>query len=67
MVDAATYAQVVGAYSGAIQARLIPKMDVTAEVPLPMNVGAGFAFTGIKNLLVTGDVAMTQVVRVGRD
>lgn len=58
-VSDAQYAQLLGAYSGA-QANSIPKMDVTADMPLPITVGAGFAFTGIKNLLVTGDIATSQ-------
>jgi len=58
-LDAASKAALINFYSGATYPRY-PEMDVKADMPLPLNVGAGFAFTGIKNLLITGDVAMTQ-------
>jgi long-chain fatty acid transport protein len=47
-------------YYSNITAPRYPKMDVKADMPLPMNIGAGFAFTGISNLLISGDIAMTQ-------
>jgi long-chain fatty acid transport protein len=59
MITTAQYQQLAGAYSGA-KATTIPKTDVKADLPLPLNIGAGFAFTGISKLLITGDVAMTQ-------
>jgi long-chain fatty acid transport protein len=58
-ITSAQYQSLLGAYSGA-KAAAIAKTDVKADLPLPLNVGVGFAFTGIKNLLISGDVAMTQ-------
>ncbi len=57
-ITTAQYQQLMGAYSGA-KAVAIPEIDVKADMPLPITIGAGFAFTGINNLLITGDVALT--------
>jgi len=57
-ISAAQYQQLMGLYSG-VKNPTIPKKDVTAEMNLPLSYGAGFAFTGIKNLLVCGDVTYT--------
>jgi long-subunit fatty acid transport protein len=35
-------------------------LKVKADLPLPMKAGIGIAYTGISNLLLTGDVAFTQ-------
>ncbi len=59
MITTAQYQQLLGAYSG-VTATAVPETDVKADLPLPLNAGIGFAWTGIKNLLVTGDVALTQ-------
>jgi len=58
-ITSAQYQQLLGAYSG-VKATAIAKTDVKADLPLPLNAGIGFAWTGIKNLLVSGDVALTQ-------
>jgi len=39
---------------------MVPETDIKADLPLPMNLGVGFAYTGIKDLLITGDIALTQ-------
>jgi long-subunit fatty acid transport protein len=39
---------------------LAKEKKIKADLPLPMNVGAGIAYTGISNLLITADVALTQ-------
>lgn len=59
LIDQATYMQLLAIYSGATNVYL-PESDVKADLPLPLNVGAGFAYSGIKNLLITGDIAFTQ-------
>jgi len=46
-------------YSGAVVPH-IPETDVKADMPLPMNIGAGIAYTGVPRLLVTADVAWSQ-------
>ncbi|MBN2354532.1 outer membrane protein transport protein [candidate division KSB1 bacterium] len=59
LIDQATYQQLLAIYSGQ-QNPNIPEMTVKTDLPLPLNVGFGFAYTGIDKLLITGDVAMTQ-------
>ncbi|MDZ7384581.1 MAG: outer membrane protein transport protein [candidate division KSB1 bacterium] len=66
-IDQASYAKALGVYSGATinpqtqQPATAPvEVDVTADLPLPMEVGFGVAYTGIQNLLVAADVAFTQ-------
>lgn len=59
LITQAQYASLAGAYSGA-KVTTIPKTDVTADLPLPTNLGVGFAYTGINKLLISGDVALTQ-------
>lgn len=66
-IDQATYAKALGVYSGATinpqtqQPAAAPvETAVTADLPLPMEVGFGLAYSGIQNLLVTADVAFTQ-------
>ncbi len=59
LIDQATYQQLLGVYSGQ-KVTTIPEMTVKADLPLPLNVGFGLAYKGIKNLLITADVAMTQ-------
>lgn len=66
-LDLATYQKVLGVYSGE---RINPQTqqpatapvetEVTADLPLPMEVGVGLSYSGIKNLLVNADVAFTQ-------
>lgn len=59
LIDQPTYQQLLAIYSGQ-QVATIPEMTVKADLPLPLNVGFGLAYTGIKNLLITADVALTQ-------
>ncbi len=59
MINTQQYQQLLGAYSG-VKATAIAKTDVKADLPLPLNVGIGFAYSGIENLLITGDVALSQ-------
>ncbi len=66
-IDAASYAEALGVYSGATinpqtqQPAPGPvETTVTADLPLPMQVGLGLAYSGIQNLLVTADVAFTR-------
>jgi len=59
MITTQQYQQLLGAYSG-VKATAVAKTDVTADLPLPLNVGIGFAYSGIENLLITGDVALSQ-------
>ncbi len=47
-------------YSGRADSSLGVDKSIKADMPLPLCAGVGFAWTGIKNLLVTADVAMTQ-------
>jgi len=59
LVTADQYQQLLGIYSG----QKIPKYDKAkgdATLPVPMTIGAGLAFTGIENLLVSADVSWTQ-------
>jgi len=58
-LDATSYQKLMGLYSGA-KAPMYTNIEVKADLPLPMNAGFGIAYTGIKNLLVSADVAMTQ-------
>lgn len=58
-ITQAQYQMLMAVYSGA-KTTAIAKTDVKADLPLPMNIGVGLAYTGIKNLLVTADVSMTQ-------
>ncbi|MBN2091440.1 outer membrane protein transport protein [candidate division KSB1 bacterium] len=51
--------QILGVFSGAKQVKY-DKAEADATLPLPMTVGAGFAYTGIENLLISGDVSWTQ-------
>jgi len=59
LITAQQYQTLLGAYSG-VKATAVAKTDVKADLPLPLNVGLGFAYSGIENLLITGDVALTQ-------
>lgn len=59
LIDQATYQQLLGVYSGQ-KNNTVPEMTIKADLPLPLNVGFGVAFTGIKNLTLSADVAMTQ-------
>jgi long-chain fatty acid transport protein len=59
LLTAALKAQIMGVYSG----QKVPKyIDAKgdATLPVPMTIGAGFAFTGVENLLVSADVSWTQ-------
>ncbi len=46
-------------YTGA-KVIVMDKEKGDAILPLPMTIGAGFAYTGIENLLVSADVSWTQ-------
>jgi long-chain fatty acid transport protein len=46
-------------YSGEVTEQT-PETSVEAEMPLPLNFGAGIAYSGIPNLLISADVAWTQ-------
>ncbi len=58
-LPAAQQQQILGVYSGTKQVKY-DKAKADAKLPLPMTVGAGFAYTGIENLLISGDVSWTQ-------
>ena len=59
MVTAAQAQQILGVYSGQKQVKYADaKGDAT--LPLPMTLGGGLAFTGVKNLLLSADVSWTQ-------
>ncbi|MBN1541301.1 outer membrane protein transport protein [candidate division KSB1 bacterium] len=53
------YAVMANYYSGVVIPR-IPETDVKADMNLPMTAGVGLAYTGIRNLLISADVAWTQ-------
>ncbi|MBC7187126.1 MAG: outer membrane protein transport protein [Calditrichaeota bacterium] len=66
-IDQDTYAKVMGVYSGATinpqtqQPAAAPvETEVTADLPLPLEVGMGLTYTGINNLVVSADVSFTQ-------
>jgi len=59
LIDQATYARSIGLFSGA-SATTISDKNVTAKVPLPMNIGVGFAYYGIENFMLSMDVDFTQ-------
>ena len=59
MLDEAGKQSVLGVYSGQKQV-VYDKAPGEAILPLPMTIGAGFAYTGIENLLVAADVSWTQ-------
>jgi long-chain fatty acid transport protein len=59
MLTTAQKMQIMGVYSG----QKSPKYDnekADATLPVPMTIGAGLAFSGIENLLVSADVSWTQ-------
>jgi long-chain fatty acid transport protein len=58
-IDEATKMSVLGVYSGA-QNVALDKAEGDADMPLPSTFGAGLAYKGIDNLLVTADIAFTQ-------
>ncbi len=59
LITAAQMQQILGVYSGQTQVKYDnDKGDAT--LPLPMTLGAGLAFTGVKNLLLSADVSWTQ-------
>ncbi len=59
MMTAAQAQQILGVYSGAKQVTY-NEAKGDATLPLPMTLGAGFAFTGIEKLLVSADMSWTQ-------
>lgn len=59
MLTAAQKGQIMAVYSGA-KAPKYTDAKGDATLPLPMTVGAGLAFTGVENLLVSADVSWTQ-------
>jgi long-chain fatty acid transport protein len=59
LLDQATAAQLGALFSGA-SAQTINDQSAKATMPLPMNIGIGFAYTGVENLLLTMDVDFTQ-------
>jgi long-chain fatty acid transport protein len=63
----ADYQKTLGVYSGETinpqtqqRATAPVETEVTADLPLPMEVGVGLSYSGIRNLLVSADVAFTQ-------
>jgi len=60
LIDAQTYGVLNNYYSGANTEQSSKPVEVKADLPLPMNVGIGFAYTGIQKLLLSADVAWTQ-------
>jgi long-chain fatty acid transport protein len=60
-LSAQSYYVLTQFYSGRVDSSSLGvNKEIKADLPLPMCAGVGFAWTGIKNLLVTADVAMTQ-------
>ena len=59
MITPDEYAVLVGFYSGATPPRDLG-LKVKADMPLPIKAGIGVAYSGISNLLITADAAMTQ-------
>ncbi len=59
LIDQDTYNQLILIYSGA-SAETINEPSAKAIMPLPMNIGIGFAYTGMENMLLTFDVDFTQ-------
>ena len=59
LIDDATYMQAAMLFSGTKQ-RVIDDKDVSASVPLPMNLGGGFAFQATEKMLLAFDVEWTQ-------
>lgn len=53
------YAALALFYSGGTNV-LAKGLKLKADLPLPMRVGGGIAYTGIPNLLISADVAWTQ-------
>ncbi|MDZ7332088.1 MAG: outer membrane protein transport protein [candidate division KSB1 bacterium] len=59
MLSAAQAQQILGIYSGQKQVRY-DNAKGDATLPLPMTLGAGLAFSGVENLLLSADVSWTQ-------
>lgn len=59
LIDQATATQLGALFSG-YSATTIDDQNVKAKLPLPMNIGIGFSYTGVENLLLTMDVDFTQ-------
>lgn len=60
-LSAQSYYVLTQFYSGRVDSTSLGvNKDIKADLPLPLCAGVGFAWTGIKNLLVTADAAMTQ-------
>lgn len=53
------YQVLLGYYSGTTNTRASAK-KITADLPLPLKAGIGISYTGISNLLIAADVALTQ-------
>jgi long-chain fatty acid transport protein len=58
-IDETEFAILANYYSGGKLDRAIG-LKLKTDLPLPNRVGAGFAFTGIENLLISADVAWTE-------
>ncbi len=63
-IDAMTRAMIEGGISQIYNGAVVPTIPAgtagDATLPLPMTLGAGIAYKGITNLLVTADVSWTQ-------
>lgn len=59
LLSAAQMQQILGVYSGQKQIKY-DNAKGDATLPLPMTLGGGLAFTGVKNLLLSADVSWTQ-------
>jgi long-chain fatty acid transport protein len=57
-IDQQSYGVLLNYYSGATLDR--GTQDIKADLPLPLNAGIGFAYTGIQKLLISADIAWTQ-------
>ncbi|MFZ5515691.1 MAG: OmpP1/FadL family transporter [Candidatus Zhuqueibacterota bacterium] len=58
MLPAASKAQIMAVYSE--PSVVYDKAKGDAKLPLPMTLGAGISYTGIKNMLIAADVSWTQ-------
>ncbi len=58
-ITQAQFGQLIVPFSG-VKATTLNDTKVKATLPLPMNVGIGFAYYGIQNLTVSMDVDLTQ-------
>lgn len=58
-IDETEYAILANYYSGGQLDRAVG-LKLKTDLPLPSRVGAGIAFTGIQNLLISADVAWTE-------